>query len=447
MEENARSGTTGEEARAVGENFGDVGLSLTKNGTVKQTISNCVVALRTDEKTQDMFRYNMLTDKIEVYGAWWNRSDVNISQTDENNIRMYLENTYELTSEKGVTRAIDILAHQNEYHPIRDYLNGLKWDGVSRIGELFPRYLGAVRCDYTTEATRLFLLGAIERVFHPGIKFDTMVCLVEDLQGGGKSSMARFLAIRDEWFSDDIRNLDDENVYRKLQGHWVIEFSEMLATSSTKTVEAIKSFLSRQKDVYKIPYDRYPHDIPRQCVFIGTTNNTDFLPKDRTGNRRFIPIAINSEAAERHPLENEKETREYVIQCYAEAMEICRREDYKLKLSDETMKELETVQEAFKPEDPKVGIIQSWLDGCNYDAVCSQMIFKEAFPENYYREPQRWELSEISSIMNKCIVGWKRYPTSDHQKRFMKYGKQRAWSKIVHEKASSDGFVNVDEQA
>ena len=87
MEENARSGTTGEEARAVGENFGDVGLSLTKNGTVKQTISNCVVALRTDEKTQDMFRYNMLTDKIEVYGAWWNRSDVNISQTDENNIR------------------------------------------------------------------------------------------------------------------------------------------------------------------------------------------------------------------------------------------------------------------------------------------------------------------------------------------------------------------------
>lgn len=67
MEENARSGTTGEEARAVGENFGDVGLSLTKNGTVKQTISNCVVALRTDEKTQDMFRYNMLTDKIQKY--------------------------------------------------------------------------------------------------------------------------------------------------------------------------------------------------------------------------------------------------------------------------------------------------------------------------------------------------------------------------------------------
>ena len=182
--ERTRSGTTGTETGAVAETVGDVRLSLTQKGTVKQTISNCVVALRMDEKTRDMFRYNMLTDKIEVYGAWWNRSDVSISQTDENNIRMYLENTYDLTSEKGVTRAIDILAHQNEYHPIRDYLNSLKWDGVTRIGELFPRYLGSVRSDYTTEATRLFLLGAIERVFHPGIKFDTMICLVEDLQGG-----------------------------------------------------------------------------------------------------------------------------------------------------------------------------------------------------------------------------------------------------------------------
>lgn len=420
---------------------------MTQKGTVKQTISNCVEALLADEKTQKMFRYNMFTDKIEIQGAWWKQSSLSFSQTDENNIRLYLENKYDLTSERGVTRAIDIIAHQNEYHPIRDYLNNLKWDGTPRIGELFPRYLGAVRCDYTTEATRLFMLGAINRVFHPGKKFDVMICLVENRQGGGKSSMARFLSIRDEWFSDDIRNLDDENVYRKLQGHWIVEFSEMLATSSTKTVEAIKSFLSRQSDVYKVPYDRYPQDIPRQCVFIGTTNNIDFLPKDRTGNRRFIPIAINSEAAEKHPLENEKETREYVIQCWAEAMEIYRSEDYKLKLSAGMMEELETVQEAFKPEDPKVGIIQNWLDKCTYDAVCSQMIFKEAFPKNYYRDPQRWELSDISSIMNQSIAGWERYPTSDHQKRFDRYGKQRAWIRSVHREACSDGFVNVDEQA
>lgn len=76
-----------------------------------------------------------------------------------------------------------------------------------------------------------------------------------------------------------------------------------------------------------------------------------------------------------------------------------------------------------------------------------KMILKEAFPENYYRDPQRWELSDISSIMNQSIAGWERYPTSDHQKRFDRYGKQRAWIRSVHREACSDGFVNVDEQA
>ena len=143
---------------------------------------------------------------------------------------------------------------------------------------------------------------------NPSVKFETMLCLVEDEQGGGKSTIARLLAVKDEWFTDDIKNLDDENVYRKLQGHWIIEFSEMLATANTKTVEAIKAFLSRQKDTYKVPYDKYPHDFPRQCIFIGTTNNLDFLPNDKTGNRRFIPVLTNMKAAEIHPLENEEST-------------------------------------------------------------------------------------------------------------------------------------------
>ena len=77
---------------------------------------------------------------------------------------------------------------------------------------------------------------------------------------------------QDEWFSDDLRKLDDDNVYRKLQGHWIIEMSEMMATANAKSIEEIKSFLSRQKEVYKIPYETHPADRPRQCVFGGTSN-------------------------------------------------------------------------------------------------------------------------------------------------------------------------------
>ena len=104
----------------------------------------------------------------------------------------------------------------------------------------------------------------------------------------GKSTFFRLLAVKDEWFSDDLRRLDDDNVYRKLQGHWIIEMSEMIATANAKSIEEIKSFLSKQKETYKVPYETHPADRLRQCVFAGTTNRQDFLPRDRTGNRRFI---------------------------------------------------------------------------------------------------------------------------------------------------------------
>ena len=274
-------------------------------------------------------------------------------------------------------------------------------------------------------------------------KFETMLCLVEDEQGGGKSTIARLLAVRDEWFTDDIKNLDDENIYRKLQGHWIIEFSEMLATANTKTVEAIKAFLSRQKDTYKVPYDKYPHDFPRQCVFIGTTNNLDFLPNDKTGNRRFIPVLTNMKAAEVHPLENEEETRAFIEQAWAEAMEIYRSGEYSLIFPKELKDVLSEIQQSFTPEDPKVGVIQNWLDNCKYDSVCSLMIYREALG-NMYQEPKSWELREISSIMNKSIVGWEKHQTKSMQIRFAVYGNQRAWDKIVNADSSTYKFIQMN---
>ena len=94
------------------------------------------------------------------------------------------------------------------------------------------------------------MIGAIHRVFHPGCKFEIVVCLVEPKQGGGKSTMVRYMAHDDDWFTDELKNLDGENAYRYMQGRWIIEFSEMLATANSKSVEGIKQFISRQKDVY-----------------------------------------------------------------------------------------------------------------------------------------------------------------------------------------------------
>lgn len=96
-------------------------------------------------------------------------------------------------------------------------------------------------------------------------------------QGVGKSTLFRLLALQDEWFPDDLRRIEDDNVFRELQGHWIIEMAELLATFNVKIVEEIKSFISRQKDTYKVPYELHPADRPRQCVFIGTSNSMSFL--------------------------------------------------------------------------------------------------------------------------------------------------------------------------
>lgn len=414
-----------------------------KNGKVKQTLGNCIKALCFDERTKDMFKYNRMIDKLEVHNAWWQQSTTYLSENDVNNIRLYLEQNYGLVHEKNIPRAIDIIAHQNSYHPIVDYLNSLKWDGIQRITDILPRFLGAERSEFTTMATKVFMLGAIARVFKPGIKYDTMLCIVDEKQGGGKSTLARLFAIKDEWFSDDIRNLDDENVFRKLQGHWILEFSEMLATSNTKTVEGIKAFLSKQKDTYKVPYERYPQDFPRQCVFLGTTNNVNFLPNDKTGNRRFIPILANRDFAEVHPLDNEQETREYIIAAWAEAMEIYKSDKYSLTMPKSMQSQIAEIRQGFTPEDPKIGIIQEWLDTCEYDTVCTLMIYEKAL-RNDYKEPKPWDLKEINDIMNHNINGWVKHPTKGNQVRIEGYGRQRAWDRNVNKEVSSNDFISVD---
>ena len=282
--QNTQTGMTVEEVRGS--------LDLTDNGAIRNSIRNCLTVFQNDPNLQGAIRYNILTERIDIVKSlWWEKPTATLNDTDFNYLMLYLEDKYGLTSEKKIGAAIGIVANENGYHPIRDYLNGLSWDGTERIRTCLHHFLGADSDPYTYEALRLFLLGAIHRAFHPGCKFEVMLCLVGG-QGAGKSTFFRLLAVKDEWFSDDLRKLDDDNVYRKLQGHWIIEMSEMIATANAKSIEEIKSFLSRQKEVYKIPYETHPEDRLRQCVFGGTSNALDFLPLDRSGNRRFLPVMV-----------------------------------------------------------------------------------------------------------------------------------------------------------
>ena len=347
-----------------------------------------------------------------------------MNDTDFNYLMLYLESKYGLNNENKIRKALNVVAHQNQYHPIRNYLNKLEWDGTERIRYVLNHFLGAEICEYTYQVMLLFLLGAISRVFQPGCKFEQMLCLVGG-QGAGKSTFFRFLAIKDEWFTDDLKNLEDENVFRKMQGHWIIEMSEMIATANAKSIEDIKSFISRAKETYKVPYETHPADRLRQCVFGGSSNTMDFLPLDRSGNRRFLPIMVHPERAEVHILEDEAASRAYIDLMWAEAMTIYRSGSFRLTLSKQMNKELRELQKQFMPEDTKAGLIQSFLDDYNGTQVCSKLIYAEALNHSF-DEPKQWEIREINEIMNNSIEGWTPFP---NPRIFAKYGRQRGWER------------------
>ena len=397
-------------------------------GKVKNSIHNCVIAIKNDPILSGALARNLMTGRIDLVRPI-GRPDTTINRplndTDECYLRLRLEQAYGLSLERRVRDAIIIAADGCSYHPIRNRLNGLVWDGVARIHNCLHHFLGSSVDEYTYQVFRHFLLGAIQRVFRPGCKYDDMLCLVGG-QGAGKSTLFRFLALDDEWFSDDLRKLDDENVYRKLQGHWIIEMSEMIATANAKSIEEIKSFLSRQKEVYKTPYETHPEDRLRQCVFGGTSNNLDFLPLDRSGNRRFLPVMVYPEQAEVHILEDEVASRAYIEQVWAEAMTIYRSGGSDLSFSSEMVQYLKEYQKHFMPEDTKAGMIQAYLDSYTGNAVCSKQLFREALNHSF-EEPKQWEIREINDIMNHSIDGWMYF---SNPRMFPQYGRQKGWMRI-----------------
>ena len=437
---------TEREAIALSSKSGPIPFVTNMDGSMsKSSFYNYVLALQFDAYIRTRIRFNAFDGRITFTGFYWDVKPHPARDTDIANLRYYVDNLYSLNNKANLLEAAMKVAGDNPFHPVREYLSRLKWDGTPRISELLPRYLGAERSEYTTAVTKLLLYGAIQRVMHPGCKFDYCIILADTKQGTGKSSMCRFLALKDEWYTDSVGNLNDsKSVFELMRGKWVIELGEMLAVRRAQDVETIKAFISRQSQDYRQPYGTFAENHPRQCIFIGTSNKPQFLPEDKTGNRRFLPVICDGNRAAAHPLANEEETREFVRQCYAEALVIGKEEGFPLVLDAKLSEELLRIQETATPEDTWIGMIQEYLDnGTELSMVCTRLIWDSVFAGDNDREPKRYELNDIAEIMELHIVGWRRYKGKDGSNerakyKFKVYGTQNAWQRTGSREAAPD---------
>ena len=210
-----------------------------------------------------------------------------------------------------VFHAIEKLSGNNDYHPIREYLHKLEWDEIPRLDTWLQTYLGAEGNEtYLRLIGSKFLISAVARIYRPGCKVDTILIL-EGEQGKGKSEALRIIAKKRDYFTDSIYRLDNKDVFELIRGKWIVEIPELDAFKYARAT-MLKQFASSAVDIYRPPYERFQVRQPRQCVFIGTTNETEYL-KDETGGRRFWPVSCNNEF-------NLKQLKLDVDQLWAEAV-------------------------------------------------------------------------------------------------------------------------------
>lgn len=332
-------------------------LTYTEQGKLRSTISNFLLIIENEPLLKGKIAYNEFSNRAVVVGQLpWrkkeNKSDWN--DTDDSGLREFIEKYYAISSTAKCADALALSFEKHSFHPIKDYIDSLMWDGEERIDKLFIDYLGAEDNNYVRTVTRKILVAAVARAFNPGCKFDNMPVL-SGPQGIGKSTIIKKLG--QEWYSDSLTTVSGKEAYEQLQGVWILEMGEMMATKKAD-IEATKHFLSKTEDIYRVAYGRRTSRFPRQCVFIGTTNDREFL-RDKTGNRRFWPIDVGMQERSKSVF---NDLNKYEIdQIWAEAYELYKNNE-PLYLNSEEEKEAAKQQDSHSEESAKAGLIDEYLN-------------------------------------------------------------------------------------
>ena len=332
------------------------GLELDKSGHVKNTLHNLTLILENDPNLKGVV-FNQLLDGMEIKGEVpWKHPSKFWRDADDAQLISYVDTHYGTFSARNYDIAVTKVADDRAYHPIREFIESLpEWDKVPRVDTLLMDYLGAGDTAYVRAVTRKTLCAAISRVLRPGCKFDSMLVL-NGPQGVGKSTLIAKLA--GEWFSDSLNLGDtkDKTAAEKLQGYWILEIGELAGLKKAE-VETLRSFLSRQNDIYRAAFGKRATPHLRQCVFFGTTNAESGYLRDTTGNRRFWPVKTPGSGKK----QSWNLTHEEILQIWAEALMYVRQGE-KLYLSPEMDALAKDEQREAMESDEREGLVREYLD-------------------------------------------------------------------------------------
>ena len=387
-------------------------LLVAKRGGALAVVANALIALRHAPEWQGVLHFNesSLATIIKLAPPFEIAAAVPLTWADNHDVltAAWLQHQGISVNKEIAGQAVHAVALEHAFHPIREYLDSLTWDGVKRIDDWFTLYLGADLSDYLRAVGAKFLIGGVARIYRPGVKNDTCPIL-EGPQGALKSTALRTLAGAD-FFTDDIAELGSKDSVMQTRGVWIIELGELDAMTRGEVSRA-KAFMSRQVDRIRPPYGRRVVEAPRECVFAGTVNKDTYL-KDETGGRRFWPVKCGViKIAE---LERDRD------QLWAEARERFRAGDTwwldNQGLTESAAEEVEARYEG-DPWDP---LISEWVRDpiqrsdpghsvVELTSTCAFVTVTDILIHCIGKRPDTWTQSDQNRVARSLIAkGWKR---------------------------------------
>ena len=369
-------------------------LARTENGSLIAHMQNVELILGNDERWAGVITFSAFSSKIvklrtPPYGGgtgdWGDIDDIRVMK--------WLAQQYNLrVKASSVIEAVSVVAHDNSFHPVRNYLNKLEWDRVPRLDTWLTTVMGVAQSGYSAKVGKRWMISAVARVMRPGCKADS-VMILEGGQGEGKSTAMSILG--GDWFMDTPFALGDKDGFQAIRGKWIIELGELDSFNKAESTKA-KQFFSASTDTYRESYGRRTNDVPRQCVFVGTTNQDEYL-KDATGNRRYWPVACT-----KVDLEQLREIRD---QLWAEAMFCYKADEIWWVNRDETAMFSEAQDERFVVDEWE-GPILTWLEESQIGETTSG---SEVLASALKLDFGHWgkpEQMRVGAIMHR--LGWRR---------------------------------------